>query len=45
VNPSNTKERIFVIVVMMVGVVSFSFIAGSLTTLVQDYDTILSENK
>jgi hypothetical protein len=45
VNPTNSLERLFVIAIMIIGVVSFSFIAGSLTSLVQDFDSIMSENK
>jgi hypothetical protein len=41
VNPTNTKERIFVIFMMLVGVVSFSFIAGGLTSII----TVLDDKK
>lgn len=45
INPSNTKERVYVVLVMLIGVVSFSFIAGSLTSIIQDFDAIMSQTK
>lgn len=44
VNPTNTKERIFLICLMLVGVVAFSFIAGGLTSIIQALDEKNSED-
>lgn len=44
VNPTNTKERIFLICLMLIGVVAFSFIAGSLTSILQAIDEKNSED-
>ena len=38
VNPTNSKERIFAIVVMLFGVVVFSFISGSLSSIMLNWD-------
>lgn len=39
VNPSNTVERCFVVVVMLVGVFAFSFVSGALASIMQNYDS------
>jgi len=44
VNPTNTKERIFLICLMLIGVVAFSFIAGGLTSILQAIDEKSSED-
>jgi hypothetical protein len=38
INPTNSKERIFAIVVMLFGVVIFSFISGSLSSVMLNWD-------
>lgn len=38
VNPGNIIERIFVIGLMYVGVIVFSFASGSLGSIMQNYD-------
>ena len=38
VNPQNTGERIFVILLMVTGVLLFSFMSGSLAAVLQSYD-------
>lgn len=43
VNPTNSKERTFQIFVSLVGVVSFSFIAGALSSLMTSFDDIMQE--
>ena len=40
VNPQNTKERAFVISMMFFGVVCFSFLTGSLSSLLQSADEL-----
>ena len=42
VNPTNTKERIFIVALMLIGVISFSFISGSVSSIVQSYDDQVS---
>lgn len=44
ISPANTKERIFMICLMLIGVVAFSFIAGSLTSMLQAIDEKVSED-
>lgn len=39
VNPSNTLERCFVVVLMLAGVFAFSFASGSLASIMQNYDS------
>jgi len=39
VNPSNTVERFFVVVLMLIGVFAFSFASGSLASIMQNYDS------
>lgn len=38
INPVNSKERIYTLFVMIVGVVSFAFISGSVAAIMQSYD-------
>lgn len=38
VNPAHTGERIFVIFLMLTGVMLFSFMSGSLASVLQAYD-------
>lgn len=38
VNPQNTKERVFVIFLMLVGVTSFSFVTGTISSILMSYD-------
>lgn len=38
VNPTNTKERLFAVVIMIFGVVVFSFISGSLSSIMLTWD-------
>jgi len=38
VNPRNTKERIFVIVLMLLGVLAFSVLTGSIFSIMNSYD-------
>lgn len=45
VNPANTKERLFQIMVMLVGVIAFSFIAGSLSSMITVFDDVMGEKK
>ena len=45
VNPTNTKERIFIVILMLIGVISFSFISGSLSSIIQSYDDQVSAEK
>ena len=44
VNPQNTKERIFVIGLMIVGVLAFSFISGQLSSILLSYDQQVQKN-
>ena len=39
ISASCTNERILSIIIMIVGVVSFSFATGSLTSIISDVDT------
>jgi len=39
VNPSNTLERVFVVILMLAGVFAFSFASGSLASIMQNYDS------
>jgi hypothetical protein len=43
VSPTSTVERIFVIILMIVGVLGFSFAAGSLSSIIQSFDTQTAE--
>jgi potassium voltage-gated channel Eag-related subfamily H protein 7 len=43
VNPATTKERIFQICVMLIGVIAFSFIAGTLSSLISSFDDVMAE--
>ena len=45
VNPTNSKERVFVISLMLIGVISFSFISGSLSSIIQSYDDQVSAER
>jgi hypothetical protein len=45
VSPTNTKERIFIVILMLVGVISFSFISGSVSSIVQSYDDQVSAER
>lgn len=45
VSPTNTKERIFIVILMLIGVISFSFISGSLSSIIQSYDDQVSAEK
>jgi len=38
VNPSNTLERGFVVLMMLAGVFAFSFASGSLSSIMQNFD-------
>lgn len=38
INPVNSKERIYTVFVMIVGVVCFAFISGSVASILQSYD-------
>lgn len=38
ISPKNTYERIFCVVLMIVGVTSFSFVTGSLSSIMANYD-------
>ena len=44
VNPQNTKERIFVIGLMIVGVLAFSFVSGQLSSILLSYDQQVQKN-
>jgi hypothetical protein len=44
VNPQNTKERIFVIGLMIVGVLAFSFVSGQLSSILLNYDQQVQKN-
>lgn len=47
VNPTNTLERIFAVIIMIIGVIVFSFISGSLSSIMLNWDektSIESEN-
>lgn len=39
VQPANTYERIFCMLLMMIGVMSFTFISGALSSILSSYDT------
>lgn len=39
ISGSTPVERVFCIVIMVVGVISFSFASGSLASIMQDYDS------
>lgn len=43
VNPTNMPERIFVICLMIVGVVFFSFASASFASILQNYEQLNSE--
>lgn len=45
VSPTNTKERIFLLLLMILGVISFSFIASGLTGIMSAYDDKKTEEK
>jgi len=45
VSPTNTKERIFIVILMLIGVISFSFISGSLSSIIQSYDDQVSAER
>lgn len=38
VSPSNTGERFFIVLIMLIGVFTFSFASGSLASIMQNYD-------
>jgi Ion channel len=42
VNPTNSEERIFVIFLMLSGVVAFSFVSGSISSLMLSIDDMAS---
>ena len=44
VNPQNTKERIFVIFLMLVGVIAFSFVSGAISSILMSYDEQVQRN-
>lgn len=44
-NPLNTKERLFQIAAMLIGVIAFSFIAGSLSSMITTFDIVMGEKK
>lgn len=43
ITPRSTAERLFVIILMIVGVLGFSFAAGSLSSIIQSSDTQTAE--
>ena len=45
ISPTNTAERIFCILLMLLGVVAFSFATGAITSIISDYDSNEAENK
>jgi len=38
ISPYTTEERIFCIILMLVGVSSFTFVSGALSSLISNYD-------
>jgi len=45
VNPAHTGERVFVIFLMLIGVLLFSFMSGSLASVLQAYDDHEQQNR
>ena len=43
VTPTSTGERLFVILLMIVGVLGFSFASGSVSSIIQSFDTQTAE--
>lgn len=38
INPTNTKERIFAIIIMLLGVIAFAFVSGNLSSIMTNLD-------
>lgn len=38
INPTNTKERIFAIILMLLGVIAFAFVSGNLSSIMTNLD-------
>ena len=45
ISANNTGERLFCILLMLVGVVAFSFVTGAITSIISDYDSNEANNK
>ncbi len=39
ISPANTLERSYVVFLMLIGVVSFSFTTGALSSIISSYDS------
>ncbi len=39
ISPANTLERFYVVFLMLIGVVSFSFTTGALSSIISSYDS------
>lgn len=45
ISACNTAERLYCILLMLMGVVAFSFATGAITSIMSDYDSNEAENK
>lgn len=45
ISGNSTPERLICFILHLIGVLSYSFASGSLTTIIQNYDTINDENQ
>ena len=45
ISPATSYERIFCILLMVIGVTGFTFVSGALSSIMQNHDSLVSETQ